>query len=360
MKNIKMWLPLLLSFMVLAIALYVVFSDATNGVVQHRDFRVDPQEEVTVLTISDQQGNMVVIEKTGEEQWVLNGAYHANMAAVRDILRTLRRMDVRRPVAVERKNDVIEQLASEGVIVEVFAASHWIRLPGNIRLWPRQKRIKTLFVGENTDDGKATYMQLMNADRPFEIFLPGVTGGIKEVFDPREHLWRDPVVLRLPPGQIKKVQLRCKDNRQESFALIHDLDGGFQIRNHQGETLEEHGIHYERLERYIKAFSQLYYERLIPDSGTNPPEDMYCDDKAFLEIEVVDSEGNKTFMQFFRRYPPQNGTLTSERRDDDPNRFYLRVDQGDYALSQYFVFQPVMRSLSWFLINNDHLMKKTR
>ncbi len=360
MKNIKLWLPLVLSLMGLAIAVYVLFSDGAGDLLQSGDFRIDPKEQVTKLTLSDQQGNMVQIENTGEGLWVLNNIGPANMAAMRDILSTLQRMDVRRPVPLERKDEVMEQLSNEGVVVEVFATSHWISLPGDIRLWPRQKKIRTFFVGRNTGDGEATYMLLMNAGRPVEIYLPGVSGGIKEVFVPKEHLWRDPVVLRLPPGQIKNIRLLWPDNRQGSFEIKHDADEGYRIKNHLGEPLERSAICPERLERYVTTFSKLYHERLIPGSGTNPPRDMVSVDGPFLEIVVTDIDGNETLMQFFRRYPPGDGSLVSSRRDHDPNRFYLRKDRGDYALAQYFVFQPVMRPLSWFLTENDQSIKKNQ
>ncbi len=347
MQKLKYWLLLLLSLFILVVALRVFFTQSTSDAIRQGEFRVDSNEEISRVRLQDHTGNIVFLEKTNEGVWILNEEYLANMPAIRDLLSTLRRMDVRRPVSLDRSEFVKEHLNSEGIRVEVYAVRYRIRLPGNIRWLPRNKKIRDFLVGADLETGEGTYMQGMHAQIPFEIYLPGVRSGIREVFIPKEYIWRDPLVLSLAPGQIKVIELRCRNKPHESFSIYFDSEQEYRLYDRYDQPPAEVLIREERLERYINAFLRLHYERMLPLSSGTPPEDIFSDE-AFMEMEILDADGRKTTLAFYKRFPPKDGSLVSEKRPFDPNRFYLRINDGDFALAKYYVFQPVMRPLSWF------------
>ncbi len=348
MQKMKTRLLLVLSVATLLIALFLILHHSADHGTGERNFRVDAGKEIIRITLSDRQGNSVRLEKTMNANWVLNDDGLANMRTVRDILSTLRQMDVRRPVSLERKDSILEHMQKEGVLVDVYAKSHLLKLPGNIRLWPARKRISSFIAGSDTRDGKATYMQLKGASLPFEVYLPGIESGISNVFTTEEHVWRDPFVRLRQSGELAEVYARFSDDQEQSWQLNIDGNAAYQMSNHRGHIIHDSLINPERISSYLDRLSYLHFERLIPSSKESPPGDLFSN-QPFLELGVYDSNDNKTVLHFFYRQAPDDGTLTSDYREYDPNRFYLRVNNGDYAIAQYHVFHPVIRTFSWFL-----------
>lgn len=348
----KVWQIGIAGFIFMAVLLMIVLPGCSERRAASGLFRVDRTMEVVRVTMESHDGEYLVLFQDDHNRWMVNDHIPANMRLVRDLLSTLTRMEVRRPVSLEKRDIIAKQLHDEGVRVEVFVASYWIRLPGDINLLPRQRSVLSFMVGYETEGGQGTFMKSSSESTPYEVHLPGVEGGISSVFSPLEHLWRSPVVLALPPGMLQSVTTRFPGKDGDSFTLQKRGDSDFLLTDYFGSPVPRENVDSMRIRRYVWAFDHLYYQRLIPGSAAHPPEDLYADD-PFIEMAVADTSGSDTFLSFYKRLPPADGTLLSDRRDYDPNRFYLRVNGGDYALAQYHVFQPVMRGLSWFCIKHQ-------
>ncbi len=330
--------------LVLLLALFAVLSES-SGAAGHGRLRV--QEEVVAVRLTGVKGMQVSIEKDEEGRWFLNGEFRANELAVRDMLSALRNLEVRRPVPVAEMEAVTGQLDETGTGVEVFGKGHWIPLPGDRGLFPRQRKLRHFIVGEDSHDGGGSFLRLHGENDPLEAYVPGAGGGLKKVFTPQEHIWRDPVVIDLEPSEI--IQVRAVFSAgEEGFVLEQSDPGVYHLFDHAGAEIDISRLRSERLHRYLNAFSGLYYERLLPGTADDPPGDMWSENPA-ARIYVTDHTGLETGLYFFRRQPPDDGSLLSEYRDYDPNRFYLQVNRGDFALAQYYVFHPIKRTLSYFL-----------
>ena len=363
--------------LVLLLALFAVLSES-SGAAGHGRLRV--QEEVVAVRLTGVEGMQVSIEKDEEGRWFLNGEFRANELAVRDMLSALRNLEVRRPVPVAEMEAVTGQLDETGTGVEVFGKGHWIPLPGDRGLFPRQRKLRHFVIGEDSHDGGGSFLRLRGENDPLEAYVPGAGGGLKKVFTPQEHIWRDPVVLDLEPSEIIRVRAvfsafsgfsafsageeglaseqaapgesHASDYSGEEGFVLEQSDPGvyhlFDHFDHTGAEIDISRLRSERLHRYLNAFSGLYYERLLPGTADDPPGDMWSENPA-ARIYVTDHTGLETGLYFFRRQTPDDGSLLSEYRDYDPNRFYLQVNRGDFALAQYYVFHPIKRTLSFFL-----------
>lgn len=348
MKKINTLLLLVLALAISLIALFVVLQYLADTGAGERNFRIDADREVVKVTLGDRHGNSVRLEKTADAHWILNDEGLANMRAVRDMLSTLRQMDVRRPVSLQRRDSILEDMQNDGVVVDVYAKSHLLRLPGNVRLWTVRRRISSFLAGSDTPDGKATYMQMKGASLPFEVYLPGIESGISNVFSTEEHLWRDPFVRLRESGELTEVSARFNDDKEQSWRLTADGNAAYQLFDHKDQVIHDSLVNHGRISGYPERLTYLYFERLIPSSAEHPPGDLVTD-QPFLELWVYDDHDNETVLRFFYRYAPDDGTLTSDHHGYDPNRFYLRVNDGDYAIAQYHVFHPVIRTFSWFV-----------
>ncbi len=339
-KRLKQ-LKLLIFIALLAVAIAYLGLSSLRGPAMG-EFGTGRTDEISAVLLRQGDDRVVYLE-IDEGAWILNHEYMAHMPAIRDLLSTLRRLEVRRPVSVSARDEKAEKLRESGVRVDVYSKGYIIKLPGERGVFPHQRRIRSFYVGGDDTDNTVTYMLDAAGNHPYEVHMPGVESSLAEVFEPDVNLWRDAVVLRLEPGDIARVEAELEG----SSYTVESRGEEFIISDRQGDVPGHLQPDSSRIDKFTAGFSYLYYERLLPGSAQSPPGDI-LDDKVFLRLKVTDRDGNTTLLEFYRRKKPDDGSLVSEFRDYDPNRFYLRVDGGDYALAQYFIFQPVIRDLQWF------------
>ncbi len=332
------------SLLILLLGLRMYFSE-TTGLTGQRPPGVE--EEIVAVRLTGAEGEGVNLEIDEEGRWLLDGEFMANAPAVRDMRSVLRNLEVRRPVPFSDMGDVNAQLNDTGVEVEVFVQGHWIPLPGDRGLFPRKRKIRHFFIGEDSPGGEGSYLRHDGRDEAVEVYVPGVGGGLKKTFSPAPHIWRDPVVVDLEPSGIMRVETSYAGD-EAGFVLEQSAPDEYHLYDRSGSAIDLTLIRSDRLQRYLNSFSNLYYERLLPGSAGDPPGDVISDE-PYARVYILDDTGLETRLYFFRRELPDDGTLVSEFRDYDPNRFYLQVNEGDFALAQYYVFHPVRRTLSYFL-----------
>ena len=332
--------------LVVGLAAFLSQSPQT-GPARERDFQLDRGHQVTRIDLYQIVGDGVKLERTRQE-WQLNGQTPANVPAVQDLLATLRNLIVRFPVPHAGRDEVLSYMEEDGILVDVFVRSYWFPLPGNRGLLPRQRRAKSFVVGSDTPDGQSTYMLMQGAETPYVVQVPGLAGGLREVFLPYEHLWRDPVVIHLRADQIREVRANWTQLPQESFVLQHTGNGIIKLISGDGQQKEDDLIETGKVQRFLESFTDLYYEQMV----TGPAEslrDSLMFVEPFLVLEVEDHRGRVNQVSFFRRLPPEDAAMPAPGRAFDPNRFYLKLDEDQYAIGQYFVFNRIMRPLSFFL-----------
>jgi hypothetical protein len=339
----------IVAVLLLVLGVIVFFSRGTQtGPARERDFRLERGQYVTRLELHAPDGEGVRLERT-RQGWQLNGQTPANQPAIDDLLATLRNLIVRFPAPLAERSEVINEMATDGIRVQVFARRYWIPLPGNRGLLPGQRRVKSFDVGSDTPDGQSTYMLMQGAQTPYVLQVPGLAGGLREVFLPYEHLWRDPVVIHLEADRIRRVHALWPQQPHESFVLHHRGHGQVDLATLDGQEKRDDQIEPGRVQRFLESFTDLYYEQMV----TGPAEalrDSLMFEQPFMMLELEDQDGKVNKVTFFRRLPPDGTAMPAPGRDFDPNRFYIRLDEDQYAIGQYFVFNRVMRPLSFFLV----------
>lgn len=344
---------MIVAILVLLAALFVVLPGLNLQQPGERDFRVDRDEEMVRVELSRPGEEPVVLEKTAEGQWLVDNSYHANEQAVRELLSAFMNLEVRRPVPSGQRSQVTDKLKEKGVHMEVFARRYWINLPGSAGFIPRQQRIRHYIALPQYSDDHGTIMRLSHADMPYEVHLSGMPADMSELLVLHTHVWRDPYVAALTPGEITEVQATVHADEKESYHWYLSAGEDLSLLDHDGELISFDKIDEEKLAPYFHQFQRLHYERLLPGSNEEKPADLLSQ-KPFYTLIIDDVYDHRTKLGFYKRSAPDDGTLRPGDRPYDTNRFYLRVNDGDYALAQYVVFQPVMRPLSWFIKNGDH------
>jgi hypothetical protein len=307
---------------------------------------------VVRIEMKKKSGQHLILEKDAEGVWHVNQAFRANESAVRELLGALRHLNVRLPVSLAEQEQVNQALEEKGVLVEIFVRNHWIRLPGGKGLISRTKRAKRLLAGEDTPDGESTIMRLYRSEMPFAVHVPGVQGGLSGLFSLSENLWRDPVVLDLQARQIRRIEVRFTENEKESYVIENQSQQ--PVLFHGGQAVDISLIDGTRLARYLEGFTELHYEKLMTGADDSlRMQEMFS--PLFLEIVVQDQQERVTTLRFFRRKASEEELRgLAAGTNADPNRFFLQVNEGEFARAQYFVFNRIMRPLSYFLKTEAH------
>ena len=106
-----------------------------------KKFSIDNITSINKVFLSDRKGNNIVLEKNSNT-WKINDQYVVRNDAIKTLLNTLKLMKVQRPISNSSYNNVIRQLASTGVKVEIY----------------HNNKITSFTVGGSTKDHLGTYM----------------------------------------------------------------------------------------------------------------------------------------------------------------------------------------------------------
>lgn len=309
------------------------------------DFSVDRSLEVTGIEIKHESTG-VHLTKDSHGQWILDGQFLANDPAVRQLVSVMNRIRVRQPVSVANRADVHKYMDDEGVRVRIWVQAWRIHL-GTFRILPFTRLHQSFRVGEDTPDGLSTYMRKDGSDFPFKIHLPASEGGLRYLFDPHQRAWRDPMVVNLERENVSRVEVKVTGQPAESFVLHQKEDGRFSF-HHVAESEPLMDVHADtsRVVRFLSSFRDLHYESLLNEQQEEQRKKLMIE-QPFMEITVESTEGMRTTMVAYARKAPEEDILTPAT-GNDPNRFYLKVNEGEFALAQYYVFNRILRPLSFF------------
>lgn len=332
----------------LSAALYFYRSGDTFPGDGHGVFALSADDEVSKMILSDNKGNQVMLQKQASDVWLLNDSMEADKSFVREALLVLHRMEMKGPVAFENRTQAKKLLQEKGVLLDVYKESYLIKLPGGIRLFPGNRKISSMWLGSDTIN-KRNHLFMHHGDNiPYRIDLPVGIRCLHETFPANAYLWQSRLLMHYKLDEIRKIEVRYPDVPSESFRLLLDNEA-FEMTDGKGLPVDTSRVSMQRIGRFLNGFRYLFYEKAVPVKAGETPGDQFSD-TPFLAIFVEDHARKQTELFFFRRQIPEDGTLASEKRPFDPNRFYIHGNDDLYLLSLYLIFQPVMRPLSYFYI----------
>lgn len=310
------------------------------------EFGISAEREIVRVEIRGPGDDLVILEKKGEGEWTLNNEFRAKTPAVKSLIFTLQNMKLSRPVPLAEAMKHEDYLKQKGLRVDVIAASHWVRLPFFPGLIQRQQAVRGFEIGQQGSEG--VVMRLLGRKDLYWVQMPGGASDLKRVFSSEPHHWRDPVVVSLEPDEIREIRVEIPGRSEESFALRSMAEGGYSLIRVKGELVDKEKIDAEKLERFAGFFGALHYEQLVR-GGEEIVRASLIEPEPFFLLHIQAVDGPPVSLEFFRRRHP-----LGEDRDPlvdpffDPDRFYLRINGEDFALARFFVFNRVMRPLSFF------------
>lgn len=350
MQRTNVYLFLILAGLLFIIAAVIFWYSHSASTLRaaDSDFSMEPSLDILRIEIfSDQDNKEVVMEKDEQDRWILNNRYYANDLAIQQLIDLSNRLQVRSPVSLENRSQVEEMLNNRGVTVIFYVQAYRIHL-GNLKLFPYRRAYQSFIVGEDTPDGMSTYMRKAGSQIPFRVHVPTLERGIAFLFDPDEKEWRDPVIIDMPRNQISSITIRDFENPDDSYRLIRESADAFAFYHlDENEKMTDLDVDSLRLERFLQSFGDIHYETLLDEEQEQKRKKLMFE-QPFMKVAVENRQGMEVSFTAFARTMPEGVDVLAGEVPPDPHRFYIRINEEEFALAQYYVFSRILRPLSFF------------
>lgn len=199
-------------FMILLIisgGVYYYNSSDTGIDVSDRQFAVKDSEDIHKVFIAHRDGDSFVLERK-KGSWVLDGKYSVFNNAITNLLEVLTRMEIQYIPTNAAVPNIVRDLASLGVKVEVYGK--------------RGEKLRSFYVGGTDPSGRSTYMIVEGKNQPYAMYIPTWEGSLRERFLLKQNDWRDRVVFAYEPQDIQSVQVTYPRAAAAGFVLERSLE----------------------------------------------------------------------------------------------------------------------------------------
>jgi hypothetical protein len=315
------------------------------------DFSVKDTTIITKLFIADKNNNEVTLTRSSDGIWVVNGKYLAQEAKISAFLKTLMDLEVRSPVALAARNNVLTRMAAIGKKIEIYQVVPRINLFNKIRLFPHEKLTKTYYVGDVTQDNQGTFMLMKGAEEPYIVHIAGFRGFVASRYSTSVSDWRDYTVFKTRLNEIQSVKVEFPLQPEQSYQFDLPDNKHVELRSLLNNQVMP-GYDTIRALSFLTSFADLRFESLLDPLLEKSFIDSVRTSTPKTIITLTDRDGKINEVKIFRKNSfaalYNDDGMTMEPLDLD--RAYALVNHGeDFVLIQYFGFGRVTRSLDYLL-----------
>ncbi len=343
---------LVMAAMLLAVAVILGLTRTTTTLRKHvSDFAVKDTASITKLFIADKNSNEVTLSRDSSGRWILNGKHLAQTAKINSFIKTLADLQVRSPVPLAARNNIITRMATLSKKIEIYQVVPRINLFKKIKLFPHEVNTKTYYVGDATQDNQGTFMLMEGSEEPYIVFIPGFRGFVSARYSALESDWRDYTVFNIQIGEIESLKVEFPWEPFKSYLL--------EVKNEN--TINLFGLPDNqlipqfdtiRVLNLLTSFTDVRFEALLNSMLPRNFIDSVSLSKPKTVITVTKRDGNQKIVKLFYK----KGFAALYQEDGaalepfDLDRAYASLNNDeDFVLVQYFVFDKVTRSRQYLL-----------
>ncbi|MEL6142020.1 MAG: DUF4340 domain-containing protein [Bacteroidota bacterium] len=325
---------------ILAIALgffYYSDGDSAKGtrLGEDRDFKVAELEAISKVFISDRAGNATTLTKSGDA-WMVNDQYPANSSAMENLMQAVEQIEMQYIPANKAIPNIVKNLATEGIHVEIFAAG--------------DRKIKGYYIGGSTADERGTFAIMEGAEQPYVVHIPGWVGNVRFRYNLVGDDWRSKILFQENLANIDLVSIEYPTQRNKSFVLERGSDG-YAIGPFYETGQPTRKLSVGRAEQYLSAYESVYLSAYANHAVQEKAELLRRN--PFATLRISRSDGSETSIKLFPR-------LNSEYEAADPNTdaFVSQVqeagwnlllnDDADFVTASSQMIQPLLVSYTSF------------
>lgn len=310
-----------------------------QGVFEGEDdtaFAVPASDEVGLVFIAD-KGNQTIKLKWVDGQWMANDSVKVAPHMMKELLTTLRVIEVSRPVPRASHNNVVRGMAAHNTKVEVYDKAG--------------DPMSIFYVGGPATNARGNYMRKEGSDNVYIVNIPGFDGMLQTRFPTRVTDWQDKSVFDYEPGEIAAIDLFYIDNPALSFNLMVVRRDSFLISSPGNpEIVPGYVLDQQKVASYVNQFRNINAEAYMNYLADR---DSIVQSAPYAILTVTDTSGGVNEVQFFRKAVNQRTKVQMDEEGRevpyDLDRAYALVHDGkDLVLVQEFVFGKLFRTYPSF------------
>ncbi len=343
-------LTYIITILLAIIALLLILTNSKhtfNRVIS--DFAIHDTSTVSKIFMSDKSNNQVTLTREESGLWNLNSKYKVRKDAIKTLLTTLMRVSVLEPVSKAAHNSAIKRLAANSVKIEIYQHIYRIKIFNWIKLFPHEKLTKTYYVGGTTQNNIGTYMLMENSSVPFITYIPGFRGFISIRYSAMEDDWRDHTIFNQRLPDLRSVKLEFPGNPEQSYIVVSNDNNFFTLRSLSGNKQIEILDTLKVLD-FLTSFDNIKFEALLNNLDI-AGRDSIISSRPFHIITLTNRSGEEFVVKTFHKFPAGDEfDLEGNPVLYDRDRLYALVNNDeDFVLIQFFVFDKILRPLSYFI-----------
>lgn len=322
----------------LGIAGWLISENNSSGTITNKGkeayaFTMTDTASIDKIIIKDKTPAEVILTRS-KKGWMVNGDFRARKEAVRTVLETLARMEMRNFIQDKMQQTVIKRMAVYGKEVNIYKNG---------------KLEKIIYVGTETPDEMATYMMLKGSDQPFAVHIPGFNGYLSSRFFSQAHLWRSRDVITIQSKHVREIEMIYPDSVAASFKLTRITSDSLNVRRlNDGSIVKNRNVINTNL--FLSAFRNLKYEgAIIPSDKIYSKRDSLLSSTAVFKLKITDIQGDVTELSGYHiKAPTESYDPDVALKEFDPDRLYGFINNKQMVLVQYYGLRHVLKGVGYF------------
>jgi len=308
-------IAILLVFFLGTAAVWFVINNQSGTINEaFRSFAVSDTAAVNKIILSD-KFNTIVLERQTKGAWKLNTKNYADNFALKRLLYTINKVDVKTPVGKNDADAVIKKLVEHAVKCNIYKN-------GELE--------KSYYVGDATPDGMGTYMVLLDNEtqqpsgKPFITYVPGYNSSLTSHYSNDTRTWRDKTVFNYNEPEIRSIKVETPQQPENSYELLINKNK-YELKKLANNSLIK-DIDTTTVKQYLTYFFNLNFEAV--DTAA-----IISKEKPLSIVTVTDIKGIANKVKFY----------------SDHVQLYALLDNGDVVKVQVYLFGKIMPEVNYFL-----------
>jgi hypothetical protein len=291
------------------------------------EFAIKDVNTVDRFIITDPFGRAYEVIKQADGTWTNKAGECIAQSNVEFILDAFKKIEFKGYLPDKSIAQYQKLMTAQHTKVEIFQNGEWS---------------KTWYLGPTSQDHYGQIMLLDDAvygksDVPVMMKIRGLNGIIEPRFfaDPKK--WLCTNIFAVPIAKIQKVSVEFNEEAVRSFSVAR-RGTSFDVYQ-QGRLLQ--GVDTTMIFRYLNNYQKIHFE-LANYELNDRQVDSLKSTRPFCVLTVKETDGKTTKLRCFRikqkTVSPQG---VAEFRNNDHDRFWCQLPNGEVVKCQYFVFNPL-------------------
>jgi hypothetical protein len=220
-------------------------------------FAVKDTQNIGRVFIVDKYGNRVIVEREGENWFVVNKNTGQRFTADPrgpGLLQTLASLRVRRPVPKSALETVTKEMAAGSLKIEVYDR--------------RERLMNAFYIGKTAMSGDGNHGMLDNdpSNGLYVVFIPGFVGDLQPRFPVFEKFWRDKKLFRVPADQIEWAQVEYFEPKQKALSFrVENTGGGYSVKPLATSALPDGQLDQAYTAQFMNTLGRVGAENFLSD-----------------------------------------------------------------------------------------------